>query len=664
MAIACDVGFFIPLICQHNLVLSSYPGLSGQIPIYLPQICTNFYISSSLESMSTVLSVEAKTPESPYSPLPKREREGVTIVSKMKKAMAEKRTFYSFEFFPPKTPAGVENLYTRIDRLSVLEPSFMDVTWGAGGTTADLTLEISASVQAASNCEVMMHLTCTNMPVSEVKLALNKARAAGIRNILALRGDPPKGAETWEKHEDGLSYAVDLVKLIRAEHGDYFGIAVAGYPEGHTQAESIDMDIKYLKDKVDAGADFVVTQLFYDVDIYLAWVKKCRDAGINCPIIPGIMPIQNYAGFQRMTSFCKTFVPPEILNHLATIETDDSAVKAYGIELATKMCRRLLEEGVPGLHFYTLNLERSSIAILENLGFVTPRKAGSLPWKQSQIIRRKNEDVRPIFWANRPRSYLDRTSNWDEFPNGRWGNSASPAFGDLSDYHLCSHRAGKAEDRRAAWGVAPQAPIDIFNIFEQYVEGAIDRLPWCEEKMQLESQPIKDKLKALNKHGVLTINSQPRVNGVSSSDAAVGWGGAGGYVYQKAYLEFFCSPHILEKFAAAASQFPSLSFTGLNAKGDRVTSLGATEDSVTAVTWGVFPDREILQPTVVDIKTFAIWKDEAFALWKSQWQSIYEKDSKSWNLLQEIHDSFYLVTVVDNDFINGDIFAIFDKIMA
>lgn len=595
--------------------------------------------------------------------LPASTRVGTKIITKLNKAIAEKRPAFSFEFFPPKTAIGVENLFTRIERLSQLEPAFMDVTWGAGGTTADLTLEISATAQAASSSEIMMHLTCTNMPIDQVKAALHKAKAAGIRNILALRGDPPKGVEVWEKCEGGLSYAVDLVRLIRQEHGDWFGIGVAGYPEGHLQATSLEDDIMHLKEKVDAGADFIVTQLFYDVDLYLDWVKKCRDVGITCPIIPGIMPIQAYAGFQRMTSFCKTKVPDEILKALSAIENDDAAVKAYGIELGTQMCKRLLDAGAPGLHMYTLNLERSCISILENLGLVASRKAGTLPWKQSQQLKRKEEAVRPIFWANRPRSYVDRTANWDEFPNGRWGNSASPAFGDLSDYHLCSYRSGKAEDRRNLWGASPTNQSDINAVFEGFVTGQVAWLPWCEEKLQLESDQIKTQLARINKAGFLTINSQPPVNGKSSTDSAVGWGGPGGIVYQKAYLEFFCSPELLNKFLSVMEdgKYDNLTVNAINMKGDRKTA-NAVDGAVTAVTWGVFPNKEILQPTVVDSKIFEVWRDEAFALWRSLWQSIYSKDSESYNLIQSIHDTFYLVNVVDHNYIDGNIFAIFEEI--
>lgn len=254
--------------------------------------------------------MDIRSPDSPQ--LMSRRQKAEPIIKKINAAIAEKRSIYSFEFFPPKTEAGEKNLYARIERMGELDPAFVDITWGAGGSTATLTHDICKYAQKLCCADVMMHLTCTNINIDDVKLALKRARADGIRNILALRGDPPHGADAWEKTEGGLSYGVDLVKLIREEHGDWFGIAVAGYPEGHTQATSLEEDMQHLKAKVDAGADFIVTQLFYDVDMFIAWVARCREAGITCPIVPGIMPIQSYVGFNRMTTLCKTFVPQEI----------------------------------------------------------------------------------------------------------------------------------------------------------------------------------------------------------------------------------------------------------------------------------------------------------------------------------------------------------------
>jgi len=368
-----------------------------------------------------------------------------------------------------------------------------------------------------------------------------------------------------------------------------------------------------------------------------------------------------------MTGFCKTAVPKAISDALESIKHDDARVKSYGIELGTQMCRRLLESGVPGLHFYTLNLERSVVCILQGLGYVSFTKSNKLPWKQvskSLVARRKKEDVRPIFWANRPKSYLYRTSTWDEFPNGRWGDARSPAFGDLSDYHLCSFKTGKVEERLKIWGATPTKPKDVFDVFERYIDAEVPRLPWCETAIALETIPIKRSLKKMNSHGFLTINSQPRVNGESSNDPAVGWGGKDGYVYQKAYLEFFTSPQNLERLMKLTTECPSLTYTAVDVKGKSYSNLKLSDKGVNAVTWGVFPGREIIQPTVVDSGLFVtVWKDEAFALWKSQWQAIYPKSSPSWDLIEDIHDTFFLVNIVDNDFVKGDIFGFMERLI-
>ncbi|PRW60308.1 5,10-methylenetetrahydrofolate reductase isoform A [Chlorella sorokiniana] len=336
------------------------------------------------------------------------------IIDKLNAKIDAGELFFSFEYFPPKTDEGVANLKERQTRMAALGPTFCDITWGAGGSTADVTLDVARAMQQEVGVETMMHLTCTNMPVDKLKDALTKAKEYGICNILALRGDPPKGQDHFEQVEGGFACALDLVKYIRAEHGDYFGIGVSGYPEAHPDVIVEDgeqmhknywADIEYLKKKIDAGADFVatlsarraslltrllyasifvqidagadfvVTQLFYDVDRYQQFVKDCRSVGISCPILPGVMPIMTYGGFKRMTSFCKTAVPQHVADTLEAIKDNEAAVKAYGISLGTMMCQRLLAGGAPGLHMYTLNLERSAVAILENVGLVPKKEA-------------------------------------------------------------------------------------------------------------------------------------------------------------------------------------------------------------------------------------------------------------------------------------------------
>lgn len=580
------------------------------------------------------------------------------IIDKMQQCIDNKEVFYSFEFFPPKTPAGVENLYTRIDRMAALEPLFCDMTWGAGGSSANLTIEISANAQRLSGLEMLMHMTCTNMAEADIKAALDKAKAAGIQNILALRGDPVRGALSFSECDKGFSHAVDLVRYIKQHYGDYFSIAVAGYPEGHSESSDKAEDIKFLKEKMDAGADFIITQLFYDVGVYTQFVKDCRAAGITCPIVPGIMPIQNYSGFLRMTSFCNTFVPEAITTALAPIKDNDEAVKDYGVQLGIEMCQQLMDAGAPGLHFYTLNLERSVRRILDGLAELSTRVTRrELPWRPSTLSKRSSETVRPIYWSNRPKSYVQRTAMWDEFPNGRWGSSESPAFGDLSESHFASSSI-PLQERKDMWGEAPATAEDVRLTFVRYVRGEIQSLPWCESPLHLETRTIQDQLAAINAAGFLTINSQPRVNAVKSDDPLFGWGGAGGRVYQKAYVECFVSPENMKKIIQNAAAMRYVQYHAVDARGHSYSNAGK---AAIAVTWGVFPNKEIQQPTIVDSNSFMAWKDEAFALWMTYWQSIYEEGSKAAQLLQEIHDTYFLVSVVDNDFVNGDIWAIFGQ---
>eukprot|EP00746_Dinoflagellata_sp_MGD_P159975 gnl/MRDRNA2_/MRDRNA2_86794_c0_seq10.p1 gnl/MRDRNA2_/MRDRNA2_86794_c0~~gnl/MRDRNA2_/MRDRNA2_86794_c0_seq10.p1 ORF type:complete len:597 (+),score=132.07 gnl/MRDRNA2_/MRDRNA2_86794_c0_seq10:90-1880(+) len=584
------------------------------------------------------------------------------VSDKIKIWQAEKPgvPWFSFEYFPPKTDLGVQNLYERFDRMAPLDPMWIDVTWGAGGSTADKTLEICINALKYHGLNVMMHLTCTNMPKEKLKEALDTCKENGICNILALRGDPPGHLEAGAKSEGfkqcegGFAYATDLVKYIRSEYGDYFCIAVAGYPEGHLEATSFDDDMKHLKEKVDAGADLIVTQLFYDNDSFLAYVDKCKAMGITIPILPGIMPIQSYAGFNKMTTLCKTKVPDWIPARLEAVKDDEEKVKAAGVQIAIEQCQDLMKHGTPGLHFYTLNLESSVMQIVKGLG-LTPDWTASrdLPWKQSADKKRKEEDVRPIFWANRPGSYVRRTATWDDFPNGRFGDRASPAYGEGSFVSFAKDPADKAaETRRKMWGECPKATSDVNKVFSSFVKNDVKKLPWCADAPAKETNFIAKQLIKLNDLGLLTVNSQPRVNASLSTDPYVGWGPAGGFIYQKAYLEFFCTKDVLDKIVAGMGKTSTCSYMAVNKKGTKIGNVKG--DSVNAVTWGVFPAAEVRQPTVVDVNSFMVWKDEAFSLW-GEWSSIYAEGSESRKLIESISDTYYLVNIVDDNFVCGDL---------
>lgn len=309
----------------------------------------------------------------------------------------------SVEFFPPRTEKGVTNLYSVIEKkLKSLNPLFADFTWGAGGSTSDLTLELCRYIKNELNLNPNMHLTCTNMDAAKVTEALAGCKESGITNIVALRGDPPAGEEAWTATEGGFNCALDLVKYIRAQYGDYFCLSVAGYPEGHpnsmTKVEDIstltptelercatftnddgevevtvcldsayEIEMNYLKEKVDAGANAIITQLFFDNNVFIKFVEECRKRGINVPIIPGMMCISSKGGFERMTKFCKTRVPPA-LKERVDAATDDNDAKEIGIAVGYEMCKELLEKCVTtGLHFYTLNMGNVTTGIVEKL---------------------------------------------------------------------------------------------------------------------------------------------------------------------------------------------------------------------------------------------------------------------------------------------------------
>ncbi len=565
--------------------------------------------------------------------------------------------FFSFEFFPPKTAVGLANLYERMDRLVALEPLWIDVTWGAGGSAASSSLDLTRNLMNYFSVQVMMHLTCTGMQPSDLKKVCAQLLEMGVSNILALRGDPPQGQASWKPAPDGFKYGSQMVQMIREEFGEQFGIAVGAYPEKHAESRSLQDCVAALKIKLDAGSDFAITQLFYDLDHYDLFLAECARQGISKPIIPGILPIQNYQRFKRFTDLAQIHVPSQLAADLEQIKDDDSAVQAYGIEHATQLCQALLSRKVPGLHFYTLNLESSVTAILEKLGLTANCRAKrALPWRPSAISQRASEDVRPIFWSNRPKSYLARTSRWDDFPNGRWGSSASPTFGALEDYYLAKRgmaQAHRMEVRRAQWG-KPVSFDDLKQVFKLFCAGQISELPWCETAIQSETGVISEQLEQMINRGYLSINSQPAVNAALSDDPFFGWGGSGGYVYQKAYVEFFCLKDQLAPLLLRLETAKNLSYNAIDLEGQQWTNVPT--GGINAVTWGVFPNKEIIQPTVVDPESFLIWKEEAFALWHKEWRELYDVASPSYKFLSDLPRHLVLVNVVDNDFVSGDIF--------
>ncbi|XP_071623343.1 methylenetetrahydrofolate reductase (NADPH) isoform X2 [Heliangelus exortis] len=549
---------------------------------------------------------------------------------------------------------------TRFDRMGAGGPLFIDVTWhpaGDPGSDKETSSMIIANT-AVNYCglETILHMTCCNQTKEDITGHLQKAKRLGLKNIMALRGDP--SGEEWEEEVGGFNYAVDLVKHIRSEFDDYFDICVAGYPTGHPEAESYEADLRHLKEKVFAGADFIITQLFFRSETFLKFMRDCQAIGITCPIIPGIFPIQGYHSLRQLVKLSKLEVPQEIKDVIEPIKDNDAAIRNYGVELAVSMCRELLDSGmVHGLHFYTLNREVATTEVLKRLGVWKEDPRRPLPWAVSAHPKRRVEDVRPIFWASRPKSYIYRTQEWDDFPNGRWGNSSSPAFGELKDYYLFYLKSkSPREELLKMWGEELTSEESVFEVFTCYITGEPNKnghkvtcMPWNDDPLATETNLLKEQLEKVNRRGILTINSQPNINGKPSTDPIVGWGPSGGYVFQKAYLEFFTSSEIVTALLKVLKKYElRVNYHIVNVKGQNITN--APDLQPNAVTWGIFPGREIIQPTVVDPVSFLSWKDEAFALWIEQWAKLYEEESPSRMIIQYIHDNYYLVNLVDNDF--------------
>ncbi|ETO18737.1 methylenetetrahydrofolate reductase [Reticulomyxa filosa] len=492
--------------------------------------------------------------------------------------------------------------------------------------------------------------------------------------------DPPRGTDTWEPTEHGLEHGIDLVKLIRKHYGDWFSVGVAGYPEGHVESENLEEDLKYLKQKVINGqADWVTTLLFYDVDKFLNFYDLCRANGINVPIIPGLMPIQTYNSFVRIVSFSNVTVPDEVWKQLEAIKEDDEKVRAFGIEYCTQMCKKILQRGInvrASFFFFffvryvmTRRFQRIS---LEDSSLKKKKKGTEKKNERTKLCRACTETVRPIFWSNRDSSYIRRTQHWDDFPNGRWGDNRSPAFGEFPHHHLLYQQQKMTKkERLEMWGKQLDTIEDISKVFVKYLSQKISKLPWCMESVDRETTIyMLEPLLILNQFNLLTINSQPQINGATSDDINVGWGQKHGYVYQKAYLEFFCSKEQLNELVGIMkSKYPTLAFMAVNNKGDfssycrsangNNNNSSGINNHTNAVTWGVFPSSEIMQPTIVDSVSFrqnTIQHSAIFLLWLM--------NSIAWlRLIENICETWYLVNIVENDYVNGDIFRPFRDLL-
>ncbi|KAI1352512.1 methylenetetrahydrofolate reductase 2 [Xylaria sp. FL0043] len=676
-------------------------------------------------------------------------------------ALPADANYFSLEFFPPKTGMGFSNLRDRLDRMArALRPLFVNVTWGAGGSTATKSIELAEICQRELNLTTCLHLTCTNMSRRKIDNALEDAKALGIRNILALRGDPPRAAEYQDANEnpedaidEGFVWAIDLVKYIKDKYGDYFCIGVATYPEGHADeshplGQSLEHDLPYLIEKTLAGADFLMTQLFFDADAYGKFERTLREhpsgAFKTIPIIPGLMPIQGYNMIKRTTKLSHARVPDRIMARLDAVKKDDEKVKSIGVDILCEIIEQVKDiqsrtPGPKGFHFYTLNLEKAVSFIVERTHLIssTPESEvavddGPLPNIPGLVINGASSqdlharDMHPsrrqsavgseprnrVIVSERTLSHpeyeasqadvglkagpintrantlaisegegvLGREATWDDYPNGRWGDARSPAYGEIDGYGPTLH-VTRAQ-AISLWG-HPKSLEDVNALFVRHLKGELSAIPWSEEEVHEETETITEQLIRLNERGLWTVASQPAVNGFRSEDPTFGWGPRHGFVFQKAFVEFFiptaawntlheklASPEIstmITYYAAnAAGDFVSSDFSGGSSAPGNTETTGTKngysmgESSTNAVTWGVFPGKEILTPTIIEEVSFRAWAEEAFGIF-SEWAQVYGKEHESEKLLEAARADSWLVNIIHHDYMDKD--ALWDLLL-
>ncbi|KAF2094445.1 methylenetetrahydrofolate reduct [Rhizodiscina lignyota] len=645
-------------------------------------------------------------------------------------ALPENGSYFSLEFFPPKTQMGAANLQARLERMSrALRPLFVNVTWGAGGSTSSKSLELAELCQLQLGLTTCLHLTCTNMSRALVDDALSQAKALGIRNILALRGDPPRHDEyrrgdtaQGEGSEWAFTWAIDLVTYIRKEHGDYFCIGVAAYPEGHWDSahpddQSREFDLPYLVEKTKAGADFIMTQLFYDLEAYKKFVALLRghESGVfkTIPIIPGLMPIQSYQILNRTTKLSHAKLPPAMLDRLDVVKGDDEAVKRVGVDILCEMVSSMREidttPGPRGFHFYTLNLEKVVTQIVERSNLIPPetppeeetngedsiaitiddsqdtlsppqpavsknrRRLSSIQnaAPQNRVVVEKNSSSSrsksrsyeaPDDEAGIPRDMINSRANtlaisegqgdlgreatWDDYPNGRWGDARSPAYGEIDGYGVSLHVSIPQAVKLWAY---PKSRDDISDIFKRYIMGELDAIPWSEEGLNAETGTITQELRKLNAKGWWSVASQPAVNGLKSTDKVFGWGPKNGFVFQKPFVEFFLPSSDWKTLQQKLDELEEVTYFAGNRHGDFAAS---DEQSVNPVTWGTFAGKEIVTPTIIEAVSFRAWLEEAFGIW-TEWQRIYPPQSETAKLLKEVGEDCWLVNVIHHRYVEG-----------
>lgn len=610
----------------------------------------------------------------------------VKIADAIKQAGESQRRYFGFEFFAPTSEAGIITLYDRVERLAALDPLFCSITWGDHGATADTSVEVASTCQTLLSVNYQVNLTGYTSTPEQLSRWLAALKAKGVRNVLATRGNatsPPSESETVH-----FPHAVDLVRFIRAETGDHFGIAVVAAPE----AADLEAEVRYLREKIDAGAEYVITQPVFDAKIFLSFVARCAEQGIRCPILPGVLPVAHRRQLRTLGLLERRGAAGLAAALEAAEALGEAEVRQAVIHFTRELVRALFAGGAGGVYLFTMNTDAVILSVIKELDLTTHR---AFPWKPSENEeRRHKETVRPIHWSSRVTSYMVRTAQWRGFQSGdKW---SPDLWGGSGGYHarlLLRSRAKRCVQFLTLAGMAdiPQALEELCRIFVNFFDGN-GTLPWADE-LSGETEYVNEIiLKPLNARGLFTINSQLQVNGVASSNRVVGWGPPNGFIYQKGYVEFFCPAATGQTVFTTLDRYPTLQYMAMDAQGRLVRSNwpvaeeprartattkaaaastgngssaaakdGDSEDEdtaighltsasarlfgagITAVTWGVFPGREVIQPTIVSVDSFRAWVGEAFDLWAAPFSS---NDIPP--VVRVVRADWVLLSVVDN----------------
>uniref|UniRef100_A0A5S6Q6Z4 Methylenetetrahydrofolate reductase n=1 Tax=Trichuris muris TaxID=70415 RepID=A0A5S6Q6Z4_TRIMR len=570
--------------------------------------------------------------------------------------------FFSLEFYPPHTEAGLKALYRSVEQFANAGPLFVDITWNLrsdpGSEKPTSTTSVAYHLLNTYLLDVVTHLTCLDSTTTQIESHIERIKNIGVRNIVALRGDKP---ENLSEPMMTYKHASQLVQLLRSNCGEYFTIAVAGYPLMHPESPSLEDDLKFLKQKVDEGADFIITQFFFNPSTYFTFVRRCRGIGIDVPIIPGILAIHSYDAIKKICKMSGIVLPDSIEALLEPVRDIPSLVKEIGVDIAVQLSLELLNDKqypAPGLHFYTLNKLSPTEEILRQIGLWNTVPTRILPWRvnRTQIIRR-TEAVRPIYWKNRPMAYICRTQRWTNFPSVTWNDKPNSEMSNLDDYKLFDplQRISKVNLRKMRGdnlcSVEQVNKTFADMLFGENKDGVVQYFPWSERAVNGEALSIKEELLWCCSHGLLPINWQEAVNGVSSSDPLFGWGEPNGTIYQKGYIEFFADSPKADKILHTVRKYPRISYHLVSCNNSYEETNAPTSVTANVVTWGEFPDGKTVQPYVTQPQAFRQWTEEAFHQW-STWGDVYDATAGARHLLKTISASYILVSLVDNDYLN------------